>query len=102
MSNISGLELTKKILIPLQKKYEKRRKELVDIKHSNYSSRGEKFAASQEIQKLPRRSSKVRQINRCCITGRTRAYYGITRLTSIQFRDAIVKGLLPGFRKARL
>ena len=52
-----------------------------------------------ELQKLPRNSSKIRQRNRCKLTGRPRGYmrtFGISRVT---FREMAVHGLLPGVTK---
>ncbi|MBK8945610.1 MAG: 30S ribosomal protein S14 [Ignavibacteriae bacterium] len=53
-----------------------------------------------ELQKLPRNSSKIRLRNRCVITGRPRAYsrkFGISRLV---FREMALKGEIPGIKKA--
>ncbi|MFI5140910.1 MAG: 30S ribosomal protein S14 [Bacteroidia bacterium] len=52
-----------------------------------------------ELQKLPRNSSKVRQRNRCKLTGRPRGYmrtFGISRVT---FREMALNGLIPGVTK---
>ena len=53
-----------------------------------------------ELQKLPRNSSKVRQRNRCKLTGRPRGYmrtFGISRVT---FREMALNGLIPGVTKS--
>lgn len=52
-----------------------------------------------ELQKLPRNSSKIRQRNRCKLTGRPRGYmrtFGISRVT---FREMALNGLIPGVTK---
>jgi len=52
-----------------------------------------------ELQKLPRNSSKVRQRNRCKLTGRPSGYmrtFGISRVT---FREMALNGLIPGVTK---
>ena len=52
-----------------------------------------------ELQKLPRNSSPVRQRNRCKMTGRPRGYmrtFGISRVT---FREMALFGLIPGVTK---
>ena len=52
-----------------------------------------------ELQKLPRNSSKIRQRNRCKLTGRPRGYmrtFGISRVT---FREMALFGLIPGVTK---
>ena len=53
-----------------------------------------------ELQKLPRASSKVRQRNRCKLTGRPRGYirqFGVSRNT---FREMATAGLIPGLTKS--
>ena len=53
-----------------------------------------------ELQKLPRNSSPVRQRNRCKLTGRPRGYmrtFGISRVT---FREMALNGLIPGVTKS--
>jgi small subunit ribosomal protein S14 len=52
-----------------------------------------------ELQKLPRNSSPVRQRNRCKMTGRPRGYmrtFGVSRVT---FREMALFGLIPGVTK---
>lgn len=52
------------------------------------------------LAKLPRNSSPVRQVNRCHVSGRRRAYmrkFGCSRLV---FREAALNGLIPGVTKA--
>jgi len=54
----------------------------------------------EELDKLPRNSSKVRLHNRCQITGRPKGYmrkFGINRYL---FRIMAVQGKLPGVTKA--
>ncbi len=53
-----------------------------------------------ELQKLPKNSSKVRLHNRCQLTGRPRGYmrqFGISRVT---FREMALAGKIPGVKKA--
>ncbi|MBS1645964.1 MAG: 30S ribosomal protein S14 [Bacteroidetes bacterium] len=77
---------------------EVKRKKLGDL----YAERREQLKKEgkwDELQKLPRNSSKVRQRNRCKLTGRPRGYmrtFGISRVT---FREMAVNGLLPGVTK---
>jgi small subunit ribosomal protein S14 len=78
---------------------EVKRKKLGDL----YAERRAKLKAEgnwDELQKLPRNSSKVRQRNRCKLTGRPRGYmrtFGISRVT---FREMALNGLIPGVTKA--
>jgi len=77
---------------------EVKRKKLGDL----YAERRAKLKAEgnwDELQKLPRNSSKVRQRNRCKLTGRPRGYmrtFGISRVT---FREMALNGLIPGVTK---
>jgi small subunit ribosomal protein S14 len=52
------------------------------------------------LQKLPRDSSPVRQRNRCEITGRPHGYYRKFGLSRIKLREAMMRGDVPGLRKA--
>jgi len=54
----------------------------------------------QELDKLPKNSSKVRLHNRCKLTGRPKGYmrkFGISRVT---FREMAAEGKIPGITKA--
>jgi small subunit ribosomal protein S14 len=53
----------------------------------------------EELQKLPRNSSKVRQRNRCQITGRPRGYMRQFGLCRNQFREMALAGKIPGVTK---
>jgi len=52
------------------------------------------------LARLPRNASPVRDVNRCAISGRRRAFirkFGCSRLT---FREMALAGLIPGVTKA--
>ncbi len=54
----------------------------------------------EELDKLPKNSSKVRLHNRCKLTGRPKGYmrkFGINRVT---FRQMALAGKIPGVTKA--
>ena len=54
----------------------------------------------EELDKLPKNSSKVRLHNRCQLTGRPKGYmrkFGINRVT---FREMALNGKIPGITKA--
>ena len=54
----------------------------------------------EELDKLPKNSSKVRLHNRCKLTGRPKGYmrrFGINRVT---FRQMALEGKIPGLTKA--
>lgn len=52
------------------------------------------------LQKLPRNSSPTRVVNRCSVTGRSRAVYRKYGLTRHIFRQLALEGKLPGIKKA--
>lgn len=54
----------------------------------------------EELQKLPRNSSKVRTHNRCSITGRPRGYMRLFGISRVTFREMASFGLIPGVKKA--
>lgn len=54
----------------------------------------------EELQKLPRNSSKVRLKNRCQITGRPKGYIRFFGLSRNQFRQLASDGKIPGVTKA--
>ncbi|MDP4664206.1 MAG: 30S ribosomal protein S14 [Salibacteraceae bacterium] len=53
-----------------------------------------------ELQKLPKNSSKVRLHNRCKLTGRPRGYMRQFGISRVLFREMANKGLIPGVSKA--
>jgi len=82
--------------------YSERREELRKLSVDVKKSPEERFAARQELAKLPRNSSKNRLRNRCSVTGRPRGYMRFFGLSRITFRDLALKGELPGVRKGSL
>ena len=53
-----------------------------------------------ELDKLPRNSSKKRLHNRCKLTGRPKGYMRKFGLCRVKFRDMALSGKLPGVTKA--
>jgi small subunit ribosomal protein S14 len=53
-----------------------------------------------ELDKLPRNSSKKRLHNRCKLTGRPKGYMRRFGLCRNKFRDMALEGKLPGVTKA--
>lgn len=72
----------------LQEKYAEKRKQLKA--EGNYD----------ELDKLPRNASPVRQHNRCQLTGRPKGYMRKFGLCRVVFRDLALAGKLPGVTKA--
>ena len=81
-------------------KFAKKRAELKEIIRSPNSSFEQVMAATDALQKLPRNSSKVRQRNRCKITGRPHGVYRKFGLCRNKLREAAMIGDLPGLTKA--
>jgi small subunit ribosomal protein S14 len=54
----------------------------------------------EDLDMLPRNSSKVRLRNRCQLTGRPRGYIRDFGLCRNQFRDMALYGKIPGVKKA--
>ncbi|MDB4021166.1 30S ribosomal protein S14 [Litorivicinus sp.] len=58
------------------------------------------WEAQQKLQKLPRDSSPVRLQRRCRITGRPHAVYRKFGLSRIKLRETMMRGEVPGLKKA--
>jgi small subunit ribosomal protein S14 len=54
----------------------------------------------EELQKLPRNSSPVRQNNRCPLSGRSRGFMREFGVSRIVFRELALEGKIPGVRKS--
>jgi small subunit ribosomal protein S14 len=53
-----------------------------------------------ELDKLPKNSSKVRLHNRCQLTGRPKGYMRQFGLCRVKFRELALQGKIPGITKA--
>ncbi len=60
----------------------------------------ERFAASLALAELPRNSAKIRQRNRCALTGRPRSIHRKFKLSRIAIRQLASRGELPGVVKS--
>lgn len=60
----------------------------------------ERFAAQMKLSQMPRNGAKIRQRNRCELTGRGRGYYRKFKLCRNKLRELGSFGLLPGLIKA--
>ncbi|MGV6826409.1 MAG: 30S ribosomal protein S14 [bacterium] len=69
------------------------------IKNPN-SSMEEVDAAVAQLQKMPRDASTSRQQRRCRITGRPHAVYRKFGLCRNKLREAVMRGDVPGVKKA--
>lgn len=81
-------------------KYAKKRAEIKAIIANPETSYEDMMDAYVQLQKLPRNSSPIRVRNRCQISGRPRGYYRKFGLSKTQFREAAMRGDIPGLKKA--
>ncbi|OUV62209.1 MAG: 30S ribosomal protein S14 [Gammaproteobacteria bacterium TMED119] len=82
------------------KKYTNKRAQLKATIKSASTSYEEREAAALALQKQPRNASKVRQRNRCNITGRPHGFYRKFGLGRNKLREAAMRGDIPGLVKA--
>lgn len=54
----------------------------------------------EELDKLPKNSSSVRQHNRCGITGRPKGYMRKFGICRVKFREMALQGKIPGVTKS--
>lgn len=80
-------------------KYKNKRAELKAIVKNLNVSLQERLEAQAKLSELPRNSSPVRVRNRCELSGRSRGYMGMFKLSRIMFRKLALDGLLPGVKK---
>lgn len=87
--------MAKKSVIARQKKRER-----LVAKYADLRAQLKAEGRYDELDKLPKNSSKVRLKNRCQLTGRPKGYmrqFGISRVT---FREMALYGKIPGITKA--
>lgn len=81
-------------------KYAEKRAALKAVLSSSKASDEEKWDAQVALQKLPRDASPCRLRNRCQQTGRPHAVLRKFRLSRIKLREAMMRGDVPGLKKA--
>ena len=84
----------------LTRKYAEKRAALKQIVHSVKSSYEERYAAQEELNRLPRNASPTRLRNRCRATGRPRGFVRKFGLSRTKLREAAMRGDIPGLVKA--
>ncbi len=84
----------------LNKKLRARRAKLKAAIMDRDATMEDRFAAQMKLSELPRNSSRVRQRNRCELTGRPRGYYRKFKMCRNQLRELGSFGLIPGLIKA--
>lgn len=81
-------------------RYERKRAELKAKIRDLSASDDERWAAQQQLQKLPRDASPVRLQRRCRLTGRPHAVYRRFGLSRTKLREAAMRGDVPGLVKS--
>ncbi len=99
MAKTSWLERGKK-RAKLEAKYSTQRKALKAIISDVNATESVKTDAIRKLQAMPRNASPVRRVNRCQVSGRSRAFIRRFGLSRIAFREMALEGKIPGVRKA--
>ena len=99
MAKTSWIERNDK-RIKLAAKWNDQRKQLKATIKSLTATQAEKDAANKKLQAMPRNASPSRVVNRCSMTGRSRAFVRRFGLSRIAFREQALEGKIPGVRKA--
>jgi len=84
----------------LAKRYRGRREKLKAIIMNKETQMEDRFTAVMKLAKIPRNAARVRQRNRCLLTGRPRAVYRKFKLCRIKLRELASMGQIPGMTKA--
>ncbi len=84
----------------LVNKYAEKRAALKAIISDVNTSDEDRWDAVLKLQTLPRDSSVCRQRNRCNITGRPHGYLRKFGLSRIKLREHMMRGEVPGLKKA--
>jgi len=84
----------------IQIKYAERVEELKHIISDTKADEDSKDAARLKLEKMPRNAHKVRQRNRCYLTGRPRGYFRRFGLGRNKLRELAMNGEVPGVIKA--
>lgn len=77
-----------------------RREKLKAVIMDRDATMEERFAAQMKLSEMPRNGSRVRQRNRCELTGRPRGYYRKFKMCRNKLRELGSFGMLPGLIKA--
>lgn len=99
MAKVSMINREKKRAKTVQK-YAVKRAALKAIISSVSASEDERMEAMRKFHALPRDASPVRKRNRCRLTGRPHGFYRKFGLSRNKLREAMMRGDIPGLRKA--
>lgn len=84
----------------MAKSYANKRAALKAIIDNKELPMEERWRASLKLAKLPRNSAKIRQRNRCALTGRPRGHHRKFNLSRVSLRELASRGELPGVTKS--
>lgn len=87
--------MSKKSIIARQKKREK-----MVAKYAERRAQLKKEGRYEELDMLPRNSSRVRLKNRCQLSGRPKGYMRMFGISRVAFRKMANEGKIPGVTKA--
>lgn len=77
-----------------------RKRERLVAKYAELRKQLKEEGKWEELDKLPRNSSKVRLHNRCMLTGRPKGYMRMFGISRVAFRKMALNGKIPGVTKA--
>jgi small subunit ribosomal protein S14 len=77
-----------------------RKRERLVAKYADLRAQLKAEGKYDELDKLPKNSSKVRLHNRCQLTGRPKGYMRQFGLCRVTFREMALAGKIPGITKA--
>src|SRR5690242_17437288 len=86
--------------VALAKQYRARREALKATIMNKETTMEDRFTAVMKLAKVPRNSARVRQRNRCALTGRPRGNFRKFKLCRIKLRELASMGQIPGVTKA--
>ncbi|WP_435236216.1 30S ribosomal protein S14 [Psychromonas sp. PT13] len=81
-------------------KYAEKRAALKTIINDVNATDEDRWNAVLKLQTLPRDSSSARQRNRCNVTGRPHGYLRKFGMSRIKVREHMMRGEIPGLKKA--
>jgi small subunit ribosomal protein S14 len=81
-------------------KYAEKRATLKTIINDVNATDEDRWNAVLKLQTLPRDSSSARQRNRCNVTGRPHGYLRKFGMSRIKVREHMMRGEIPGLKKA--
>lgn len=84
----------------LAKRYRAKREKLKEIIMNKETPMEERFTAVMKLAKVPRNAARIRQRNRCALTGRPRGNFRKFKLCRIKLRELASNGQIPGVIKA--